>query len=1259
MSDEIKQTFGFDASQALDSLNQLDAGFAKLEQNLQGSLRTFTAFNAGAGKTVSALIQIEQKANAAANALGRLNSIKNPPSVSGGGLPGVPGAGGGQQQLLSGAAAAAAMNQLLGQTASSAANAGAAVNQLGNQASTALNGARRAGSGFALSLETITRVIGTQLIVRALNSIRSAVEGSFQGFIDFNRKIAEVQTIAGEPIEKLSKDVRGLSDAFNAPILDVATAKYQALSNGFTTAADSTAVLTAALKFSKVGIADVTSSVDLISTALNAYGQSADQAETLSAKLFRTIELGRVVGSQLAASFGRVAPIASEVGASQEEILAAFSSITIGGVKASEAATQIRSSLTALLKPSDAMKDAFHELGVETGEEAVRAFGYRGALEALIGTTDGTTSAIAKLFPNVRAINGVLREVGSGAQIFEEHLKKIQEASRELINQKFQIRIESDAEKVSSDLNKVKNFFTVDLGQSLVKGVAGISDFVGGVDNAIQAMDALAPVIGAAVFALVSYNTVTLTATGVSRLLAISFKEGASAATLMGGAVSTLVAGLAAFELGKFIGQQITDTLNADFEHLKDITNQELEFEKNHIEAKANLDKIASDKKFQLLNQEILEVKKAYTEQTDAAKEDNQKLLEDDKTTIEAIVSQHEKLAEELKHSAEQANNDITSSHQRSTDIQAKLDDQRFNFQTSRSDSIRKSLQDQQRAQELASQAAASLAKAHSKSEQDAALAVFQRAQSYAGLAASSAANTKNTTLQAQAEQTVESVLQKQLDAEKQLQSLKAQDAAKAEAAAKAEQQRADDLKALGKTFLDNANLFGKNGDLLPADKLNQNLATAQEALAKFKEKAFGPGSKFDVRDLIDVSKLQDRLNEAVSAEKINTLKASDSALEELHKQIQGSLDQRAKLVRIAPNPEALKGLPFDQQIIAAQQQSKDLQQNSDAARQSTAAREAAENEIAKSQQIAEASFHRQVGATEEWITLLKAGVSILTNGVADTKKPIDALSALRSDIQSTLKSPSIDSGALQQLGDRLETIKRNAPSSGLLNFNISSAQEEYQQLLKIYEIQQRLDKSPSASANAGVLEDATQALDKAQREADASQTSATANEQASAALQSASSSSETLRSALDGSIEATAQIAANMANAARSAADAATKSAQIQAGGGAQAAAMGGLIRHFSTGGFASRGTDTVPAMLSPGEMVINAHATSRFLPQLQSINAGIQPSFNTTNNRGGDTINIGDINVHADPNPKTTAREIVDLIRRQQRLGTVNRFK
>jgi TP901 family phage tail tape measure protein len=96
--------------------------------------------------------------------------------------------------------------------------------------------------------------------------------------------------------------------------------------------------------------------------------------------------------------------------------------------------------------------------------------------------------------------------------------------------------------------------------------------------------------------------------------------------------------------------------------------------------------------------------------------------------------------------------------------------------------------------------------------------------------------------------------------------------------------------------------------------------------------------------------------------------------------------------------------------------------------------------------------------------------------------------------------------------------------------------------------------------------------------------------------------------------------------------------------------AANGGFIYRASGGNV---GTDTVPAMLSPGEFVVNAAAASRFTSQLTAMNAGSQPVFR---GGGGTTTNVGDVSivVNESRRPGQTAREINRELFREIRRGT-----
>ena len=97
--------------------------------------------------------------------------------------------------------------------------------------------------------------------------------------------------------------------------------------------------------------------------------------------------------------------------------------------------------------------------------------------------------------------------------------------------------------------------------------------------------------------------------------------------------------------------------------------------------------------------------------------------------------------------------------------------------------------------------------------------------------------------------------------------------------------------------------------------------------------------------------------------------------------------------------------------------------------------------------------------------------------------------------------------------------------------------------------------------------------------------------------------------------------------------------------------AASGGLA--FLAAGGRPRGTDTIPAMLTRGEMVMSAKATRQFASQLTAMNAGSAPSYHS---QGGHVTNIGDINVTVEGGGtgRQTARSIATELRRELRRGT-----
>jgi TP901 family phage tail tape measure protein len=85
----------------------------------------------------------------------------------------------------------------------------------------------------------------------------------------------------------------------------------------------------------------------------------------------------------------------------------------------------------------------------------------------------------------------------------------------------------------------------------------------------------------------------------------------------------------------------------------------------------------------------------------------------------------------------------------------------------------------------------------------------------------------------------------------------------------------------------------------------------------------------------------------------------------------------------------------------------------------------------------------------------------------------------------------------------------------------------------------------------------------------------------------------------------------------------------------------MGGMIQKFASGGFAV-GTDTVPAMLTPGEFIVSKYGVDKFgVDNLRAINKGENPGSSSVYN-----YNLS-VNVKSDANPNEIARTVMMQIK------------
>ncbi|RPJ39820.1 MAG: phage tail tape measure protein [Planctomycetaceae bacterium] len=228
-----------------------------------------------------------------------------------------------------------------------------------------------------------------------------------------------------EEVDKVRDALLKLAPEVGKGPQELAEAFYFASSAGLDTAKAMAAVESSA-KAAAAGMGETKVIVDAVTSVMNAYGLAADQASRVTDALVNTVKLGKGEPEDLAASIGRVIPVAAEMGVSIEEVGASMAVMTRIGLDADESATALRGSLVALLKPSSTAETALAKIGKSAAglRQEIKTKGLAATLVDLMDALGGNEEALVDIFPEVRALTGVLATAGNQS---EEYIKVLDE----------------------------------------------------------------------------------------------------------------------------------------------------------------------------------------------------------------------------------------------------------------------------------------------------------------------------------------------------------------------------------------------------------------------------------------------------------------------------------------------------------------------------------------------------------------------------------------------------------------------------------------------------------------------------------------------------------------------------------------------------------------------------------------------------------------------------------------------------------------
>lgn len=200
---------------------------------------------------------------------------------------------------------------------------------------------------------------------------------------DFETSFAKVSTLLDTTtldVDAYKKKIAQVSSDMNVSTDELCESIYQAISASVDQA-DAIDFTTQAMKLAKGGFTDTATAVDIMTTAINAYGMSASDAESISDKLIMTQNKGKTTVGELAAAMGRVIPAANTFGVSLDELCGYYATMTANGIATAETTTYLNSMIKELGTGSDVLYSQIENatesiLGEKKSFQELRAEGY-------------------------------------------------------------------------------------------------------------------------------------------------------------------------------------------------------------------------------------------------------------------------------------------------------------------------------------------------------------------------------------------------------------------------------------------------------------------------------------------------------------------------------------------------------------------------------------------------------------------------------------------------------------------------------------------------------------------------------------------------------------------------------------------------------------------------------------------------------------------------------------------------------------------
>ena len=343
----------------------------------------------------------------------------------------------------------------------------------------AQNLATKIGSAMETAGNKIT---GLRKAIAPVSAVlATALTTSTKSASDFQNGMAKMSTLfdtSKTSVSDLSKEFLTLSNKTGLSASELAEAGYQALSAGQSVDKVGKFVETAG-NLAKAGFTSTTTAVDVLTTAMNAYGKSAGSADQIANKLVRTQNLGKTTVDELASAMGKVIPTASSMGVNINNLTSGYVSLTKQGIATAEATTYMNSMFNELGDSGTTLGGVIKEKTGKSFQECMNSgMSLADVLQITKQYADENGIAYNELWSSAEAGKAGLAILNGGVDEFNKTVETMASDTDD-VGEALE-KLETPSVKAHKAINQIKNS-GIELGTAFIGALAPTLEKVCGV----------------------------------------------------------------------------------------------------------------------------------------------------------------------------------------------------------------------------------------------------------------------------------------------------------------------------------------------------------------------------------------------------------------------------------------------------------------------------------------------------------------------------------------------------------------------------------------------------------------------------------------------------------------------------------------------------------------------------------------------------------------------------------------------------------